>query len=67
VLKAKKQKVIDNTDRRWRTHAAKTELKEVEYTIKSIDQLAERLTHNRELAVMRRDMLLKTICENKPV
>jgi hypothetical protein len=46
---------------RYRVLRAKSELKEVEYTLKSIDQLTDQLRHNRELAVMRRDTLLKEI------
>lgn len=45
-------------------HCAKRELKDVEWQIKNIDICLDQLKHNRELAVMRRDALLRTIKEN---
>jgi hypothetical protein len=45
---------------------AKNELKEVEWLIKSADQCIDQINTNRDLAIMRRDALLKIIEGNEP-
>jgi biopolymer transport protein ExbB/TolQ len=57
----------EELDRRGRARRAQYELKEINWQIKNIDACIDQLKHNRELAVMRRDVLLKTISENQPV